>query len=248
MGTLGKMLLLGAGLLTMSTAAAQTGMNERDTSAFDRNENRRMVRQAGTSAQGENTWTFGPKIGLNASSFSNSSAEHRLGPSAGVFFVYSHREHLGINGDLLYSYKGAEQETHSGNTKTKRSTQLSYIEMPVQGMYYFCPESRFRPKVGLGPYAAVLVDGEEQVKTEIDRDGIDPSMESETDVRHYSTFDWGVVATTGFNYELMDDTWLNVDMRYGHGFSDIADRNGAVDIKNRNWAMQVGLGFPLNRK
>ena len=247
MKKLRSMLLLGTGLLALNTAFAQdTGTDARDTSGNNRREQERRVKKSRPNTPGVNTWTFGPKIGMNASSFSNMSADHRLGPAAGVFFVYSHREHFGVTGDLLYSYKGGESEVNNGDVTTKRSTQLSYIELPVQGMYYFRPGMRFRPKVGFGPYAAVLADGEEQVRTEIDRDGMNPSAETETEVRKYQSFDWGVVGTAGFNYELMDDTWLNVDMRYGHGFTDITYENAAEDMKNRNWALQVGLGFPLN--
>lgn len=224
MKTLRSMLLMCAGTLAISTAVAQT-----------------------QSAM-EGSWTIGPKIGLNASSFSSKAADHRLGPAAGITFSYDYNERNGITGDVLYSFKGGEQETKSGSVSTKRSTELSYIEIPVQGMYYFREGMRFRPKLGIGPYAAVLLDADEVVKTEIDRDGPDAGTEDETDVSTYGTFDWGVVGTTGFKCELRDDTWLNVDLRYGHGFSDIADENGEVDIKNRSWALQVGLGLPLNRQ
>lgn len=233
MKTLKTMLLIGAGLVAFNTVSAQNVNDDDD--------------HGGANIQkGENTWTFGPKVGMNISTFSTNSSQHRFGPAAGVFFVYSHREHFGVAGDLLYSYKGSEWETQSGNLVTKRSTQLSYIEMPVQGMYFFCSHSKFRPKVGFGPYMQLLVDGEEQVKVKPTGDA-DPISETEGDIRSYQTFDWGLVGSAGFNWEFMDDTWLNMDVRYGHGFSDVLDQNGMSDVKNRNWAVHMGIGFPLNR-
>lgn len=246
MKTLRSMLLLCAGTLAFSTTIAQN--NDNTVSYPDQRENRRMVRKAEVNANKPGKWIFGPKIGLNASSFSTMPADHRLGPAAGAFVTYNPNENYGIAGDLLLSYKGGEQKMESGNLTMKRNTELGYLEIPVQGMYYFRPGAKFRPKIGLGPYASVLVDSEEVIKTEIDRDGPDPATEDKNDVESYSAFDWGMVGTAGFNYELMGDTWLNVDIRYGHGFSDIAEENGEGDIKNRSWALQVGLGFPLDRE
>lgn len=241
------MLLIGAGLTVFNTADAQT--TETNTGNTNNTGSVRDFEVGNDEARTGAQWTFGPKVGLNSSRFTNLSSEKTTGPSAGVFFVYSTSEHFGFTGDLLYSYKGNEWVTVNEDVTAERSTELRYIEMPMQGMVFFRPGAKFRPKIGLGPYVQVLVDGEEHLMVRtITDENVEVVNETETDVAHYRNVDLGLVASTGFNWEVMDRTWINADVRYGHGFRNVYDDVSIMGVKNRNWAVQLGIGFPISRR
>jgi hypothetical protein len=69
----------------------------------------------------------------------------------------------------------------------------------------------------------------------------------ETAAKEYvKAVDLGVNASAGFNYRLVDRTWLNVDLNYYHGLTDIIEA-AAIDQKNRNVGLNVGVSFGIGK-
>jgi hypothetical protein len=202
------------------------------------------------------TLTMGPKIGINWSDLIGAdSSKVRSGITAGDLFVYSTMGHFGLGVDIMYSVKGAKY-TRITNfaTTTERwdyKLRLNYLEVPIQAIVFLAGDtSRFRPKVAIGPYIGILFNPRQTVEYQRSTDGVSTTVTRNVNVSDlYKTFDLGGVLTVGFNYRLLGRTWLNVDARYGMGFTNIEKEPviGGLNSKARNstFSVLVGLGVPI---
>ena len=150
----------------------------------------------------------------------------------GVAFVYSHNNHVGLGLDLKYSIEGAKKERTDVDFTT--TTRLNYIRIPLKGIYFFRDYgASLRPKISLGPSFGFLVSGKiDNGSTELDAKD------------YYKSFDVGLLASAGFHYNLVTNTWLQFDVSYYHGFSDVlsdAERSN----KNRNIGVNLGVAFGI---
>jgi hypothetical protein len=147
----------------------------------------------------------------------------------GVSAVYSHNNHLGLGVDLKYSIEGGKKEIANVDVKTR----LNYLRIPIKAMYFFRDYgASLRPKVSLGPSFGFLVGGKQEVGSlEFDAKDI------------YNSFDVGLLASAGFHYNLVTNTWLHFDVSYYHGLSDISE--AAETNKNRNIGINLGVAFGI---
>jgi len=180
-------------------------------------------------------FSLGPVIGVNYTSLSDAPGTNSglLGLNAGLALVYSTEEHWGIGMDLKYSGEGMETEQRGMTAKTR----LNYVRLPVKFYYFFNKfGDDFRPKIYVGPSFGLLAGGKTERFTELGT-----FKTNSTDL--YEKFDVGALIGTGFNYRVARGTWLNVDVAYAHGLTNIAKSGKAF---NRNVLASVGLAWGLN--
>jgi len=188
----------------------------------------------GVSILHSQEFSLGPTIGLNNAWIEDAPGETTglLGLNAGLTLVYSAEEHWGIGMDLKYSGEGVTTELRGEKAKT----HLNYVRIPFKITYFFNEFGNdFRPKIYLGPSVGILAGG----KTET----FLPEGTLKSDSKDlYEDVDLGLTFGTGFNYRVAAGTWLNLDLAYGHGFTDIAKTGEAY---NRKLSLDIGLAWGL---
>ncbi len=179
-------------------------------------------------------FSLGPTLGINNAWIDEVPGDNHalLGINAGLTIVYSTEEHWGLGVDLKYSGEGVETKYLGITAKSK----LNYLRIPVKIIYFFNSfENDFRPKVYLGPSFGILAGGETKQFLEIGTRTVDSK-----DL--YEDSDLGLIFGTGFNYRIAPRTWLNVDVAYNHGFTDIAKSGAGY---NRNVNLNLGVAWGL---
>lgn len=185
----------------------------------------------GKQAISQENVSFGPIVGVNFSRLTNHPIynDWKVGNSAGIFINYSGESRLGVNGQLLYSRIGGE----SGNGASKG--HLDYIQVPIMGTYYLNGRGNaLRPKLMAGPYVGFLVKAVNENNVSINPEGA---------ARAYKGVDAGAALGAGLNYSLKNKVWLNADLRYNIGLTNVMAN--ASDVHNRFWGLNVGVSFPL---
>lgn len=186
-----------------------------------------------TTAKAQFNVSLGPVAGFGHSWISG-GGENKYKPSGNFGFqaFYSPTEHLGIEGDVLYSIEGGTKTV--GNVDY--TTRLNYLRIPIKAVYFFNNYGdRFRPKVSLGPSLGLLLGAKNQFGT------------VETDAKSdYKTLDFGVLANAGAHFRLVANTWLTLDLNYYHGLSDVSELQSQTN-KNRNLFLNAGLAFGIAR-
>ncbi|RDB05158.1 porin family protein [Runella aurantiaca] len=177
--------------------------------------------------------SFGPIVGVNFSKLTGNQlySDWKTGSTAGIFINYSGESRFGVNGQLLYSRMGGE----SPNGASKG--HLDYLQIPIMGTYYLNGRgNKFRPKVMLGPYIGFLLKAVNENDVSINPEGA---------TRPYKGVDGGAAMGAGFNYAIGRMVWLNADVRYNLGLTQVM--NTVSDVHNRSWGINVGLSFPLGQ-
>jgi outer membrane protein W len=186
------------------------------------------------AASAQSKLSLGPSAGIGSSWISNSGdSKSKLSGNVGLSLVYSAAEHFGIGLDGKYSFEGGKST--SGNQTT--TADLNYIRVPLKAIYFFGRYgSKVRPKIFVGPSFGFLAGGD----TKVERDNVVLGTIKSKDV--YQSFDFGVTAGAGLNIRLVKNTWLNADVSYLHGISDVIKN---TDLHNRNIGVNIGVNFGL---
>ncbi|GAB4132785.1 MAG: porin family protein [Raineya sp.] len=173
-------------------------------------------------------FSIGPIVGLNIANLSGDIENNsfKVGFAGGAFANYSITNEFGLTGQLLYSQQGANIEF--GNVEDK--IRLDYLQVPVLGAYYF-GKDKFRPKVLLGPQFGFLLSAKDKDGNDFDSNG-----------QIFETSDISIVAGAGFNYNLAPKIWLNADVRYNFGTSNISKISGE-ELRNQHFAVMVGVSI-----
>ncbi|MEO7309186.1 MAG: porin family protein [Chitinophagaceae bacterium] len=168
--------------------------------------------------------------------------EFNPGFKAGLTLTYSINPHWAIGGDLLYSLEGVKVKKTVLATTYTTTAHNDYIRVPLKVSYFFGElGDRMRPKLYLGPSLGFLVASNTRVKTE----NGSTSAETKTETKaNYNKFDLGGMVGAGFNYRVGTATWLNFDLNYTNGFSDITKDDNTFS-SNRNIGVSLGVAFPL---
>ena len=184
-------------------------------------------------AQRARNLSIGPMIGVNVSNLrgdiDNNTA--KAGLVAGGFFNYSIVEHFGISGQVTYSQQGANftEPMYGLGERLK----LNYLNVPLLAVFYFGEGLRpgtVRPKLFLGPHANFLLVAKDKA--------------GQTRTKEFNGVDFGATLGGGLNIALRNQRWVNLDVRYGLGLSDVR-KNDNLDWKNGAFAATVGISFPL---
>jgi outer membrane protein W len=177
--------------------------------------------------------SIGPIVGANFSKLAGNTIynDWKTGATAGIFINYSGENRFGVNGQILYSRIGGE----SPNGASKG--HLDYIQIPIMGTYYLNGRgNKLRPKVMLGPYIGFLAKATNESGVSINPEGVG---------QPYKGIDAGAAMGIGFNYSIGRKIWLNADLRYNLGLTQVM--NVIADVHNRSWGINVGLSFPFGK-
>lgn len=195
------------------------------------------------SAQGQRfaqNVSFGPIVGLGHAWMSGveGDKEFKFAPSAGVTFVYSAGAHWGLGFDAKFSREGVKVK--SPGFGIEGITHANYIRIPVKAMYFFGQlGDKARPKIMAGPTVGFLVGGKQKIQT-----GNDQVLAEGSTKDVLNTFDIGLQGGLGLNLRLTQNTWLNTDVSYYHGFRNV-NKTGDEDWKNRHLALNIGVAFGI---
>jgi hypothetical protein len=181
----------------------------------------------------DKTWSIGPELGVNFAKFGKDAddTDYNTGLILGGFLTYSIRNTHAFTAKVLFSQKGAEDE--SSNTKV----HLNYVEVPVVLRVFFNRDGAVRPNVFVGPSFGFLTGVKGKVG---DGDYEDVPNYEDT----YENFDLGLGFGFGLNVRVANETYFIIDTRYTYGISDIA-KSGA-DVNNQAIAVSAGLSFGLS--
>ncbi|MCY7350227.1 MAG: PorT family protein [Cytophagaceae bacterium] len=188
-------------------------------------------------AQPKRNLSLGPMVGLNVSTITGDAygtASTKTGLAAGIFFNYSIKQTFGVSGQLLYSQLGAN--VSSG--QLSRKFKLDYFQIPLFATFYFgqgLGAGTIRPKLFLGPYVGFLLSAKDQ-------DG-NPIRTPQGNASAINPLDFGVNLGGGLNYALKNQSWINIDVRYGLGILDIG--SGTGELRNGAFSVMTGISFPL---
>lgn len=184
--------------------------------------------------------SFGPIAGVGHSwtSIERGTLDRRFHPyyNLGGKMVYSFVTNWGVSADVIFSGEG---HTIGNDNNNKTVFRANYLRVPIQGIYFFGKYGdKVRPKISIGPSLGFLVGGKLR--------GIsNGNEESEMKATSYlKTLDFGVNVAAGGNVRIAPATWLNLELAYYHGVTDIVENN-LVKGKNRNLGVNVGITFPL---
>lgn len=184
---------------------------------------------------------FGHSI-VSVTGNSQSELNKRFYPSftIGGKFVYSFVSNWGISGGVNFSHEGGRLKgTLGGNDEFDYIYSANYIRVPLQGIYFFGKlGDRLRPKIAAGPSVGFLIGGRSSSE-------ISENPKIKTDTKDlFEPVDLGVTGSAGLNFRIVKDIWLNSDLTYYHGLTDI-NSSGPGSFKNRNLQMIMGVTFPL---
>ena len=185
---------------------------------------------AGNVATAQNL-SFGPMAGLSVSNLSGKEdTRSKTGIVAGGFFNYSSKKWFGVGVQVLYNQLGAKL------TASNDAINLNYLQVPVLLTYYLSGDNSvgsFRPKLFVGPHVNFLLNAKNNKGDDLNTNGA-----------FYKSTDFGVTFGGGFNYALADRIWLNFDVRYGLGLTDVKQAPN-VDVANRALGVNFGVSFPI---
>jgi hypothetical protein len=154
--------------------------------------------------------------------------------SVGVFADAPVSTSLSIQPGLYYTGKGG---SISGSGATLKS-KINYIQLPVN-VVYNVPVSAGKFFFGAGPYAAVGVNGKNEIKG--GGQSISEDIEfGDSANATYKRADFGATGLVGFTFT----NGLLLKANYDLGLSNIsADNTSGENIKNRVVGLSVGFTF-----
>jgi outer membrane protein W len=184
------------------------------------------------------TVSFGPTGGFSHSWISGTTGDGKFNPAwnAGISFVYSTKSHFGIGADVKYSAEGNKTED-LGVTNT---INTNYVRVPLKAIYFFGKQGNtVRPKISAGPTFGFLTNANATTSVE----GTKVKTDITDDVKG---FDFGVNAAAGLNFRVAQRTWLNTELAYYQGLTDIT-KNSNTTSRNGNVGVNVGLLVGLGK-
>ena len=187
------------------------------------------------SAQAFEGFSFGPKTGVNISSFTDAdNTKALLGLTAGAFAEYGLNNWFALSADVLYSRQGVAFKDYSfeGVNYSDKAT-LDYLNVPVLANFYIAKGLAL--KAGLQP--GFLLGAKNISEANGQKETVD--MKDVT-----NSFDLSV--PVGISYSL--NCGLIIDARYNIGVTKLPkedlDNDGYSDgLNSRNGVFTVALGW-----
>ncbi len=182
--------------------------------------------------------SVGPVIGMGNSWVGHMGGDNKFMPAAnlGVGFVYARNQHWGWGGQLLFATEGYNVNYNGYNAMAT----TEYLRLPLSGYYFFGDYKNIvRPKIFLGPEFGLKL-GEQDSR---DYPAGEYMLTQRTG--SFRTLDFGLNGGVGVNVKLMRAMWLNIDMGYYQGLTDvIKDPAGRYNV-NHNLGMNAGVLFGI---
>ncbi len=189
--------------------------------------------------------SIGPTAGFGHSWITNYSDKTKFNATwnAGLSFIYSTKTNFGIGADLKYSAEGIKNEytvegPADGLITVTNTLNANYIRIPFKLIYFLGKYGNaVRPKLYIGPDFGFFVGG----KSVFDYGNV------KYDTKEFiKGFDLGGIVAAGLNFRLAPATWLNTDIAYYNGFTNVSkdDNNN----HNKNLQLNIGLLVSLKKK
>lgn len=185
--------------------------------------------------------SFAPEVGLNLFSQTQKlgslegSPDSKVGFKAGGVVNIPVVAGFYVQPGIFYSTKGFKY--NDGILGSESSTNLGYIEVPVNALYRFDLGNAGGIFVSAGPYAAFAVNG----KTKTTLLGVETKTDVEfgSDATETKRFDYGLNAGVGY-----ETPWgVYVRAQYGLGLANLSNIDDGT-VKNKGF--QFSLGFTLD--
>ena len=184
--------------------------------------------------------SIGPTAGFGHGWLTTSDTENRTKTlfhptyNVGAKLVYSIMSNWGVSADVLFSNEGG---TRGIDNNTKSSLRINYIRVPLQAIYFFGKYGdKIRPKISIGPSFGFLIGATQ-------KDYVNGTKINEESVTNQlNKVDVGLNAAVGANIRLCKSTWLNTDITYYNGFTNLAKIGNS---KQRGIGLNIGVLFPL---
>ncbi len=184
--------------------------------------------------------SFGIKGGVNIANLSLDDIDEndpRTGFTVGaVLDIGIPMFPVGIETGLYYSQQGTTlefTETFEGVTiETDATTKLDYLTIPVLAKVNFGPPGPFSPHILAGPYAAFVLNAEQESSFMGETETVDIKDDVES-------LDFGLTLGLGADFNLMVTT-ISVQGRYSFGLTDVFEDTGS---KNRVISLVAGFTF-----
>ena len=198
-------------------------------------------------------FSLGPNAGVGATWIDN--YDDKMGKThgnVGVSLIYSAIDNFGIGLDVKYSFEGGKREYTTniplagGTFRTIDEASLNYLRLPVKAMFFFGKYgNKLRPKIAVGPSFGFLMGG--KLKSETTNAGGAVTNTTTTEPNDiFEGFDFGLHGAAGINYRLVERVWLQADVVYNHGLSDIVkDNTSNIKLHNRNVGVNIGVNFRM---
>lgn len=177
---------------------------------------------------------FGPKAGIN---FSNvwgedaEGAEIKFGFFGGGWVDYSFNPMLAVQGELLYTMKGAKDEPNDSTTYTM---SLDYLEIPILLKYNLPipnPMMSFSLYGGAGIGILLRAEGKMEIGGDSDTQDMKDDMNS---------MDVGGIIGGTFEFNK-----IIVDARYTMGMMNVPKEVNGVQPEWKNYAISLGVGYRI---
>lgn len=185
--------------------------------------------------------TFGVLAGIDFATLGGSDVQDagsRTGLTIGGFATFHMNHRWGIEPELLFSQKGATEE--SGGDKV--TLKMNYIEIPVLARFDLPTTGQVHPFFLTGPTLSfqTTCDGEESSGGTTVSASCDDINQASPGSLPKKTFDLGATFGAGVVFPAGKKMNLSVGLRYNLGLVDTFDH---ADAKNRTWALVAGLTF-----
>ena len=182
--------------------------------------------------------SLGPAVGMGNSWVGNMGGATKFMPAAniGIGFVYARNQHWGWGGQALFATEGYNVNYNGYNAKATGE----YLRVPLRGYYFFGDyKNVVRPKIFLGPEMGLKLGEQNSFNY--------PAGEYTLTQRtgSFRTLDFGLNGGIGLNVKLMRAMWLNIDMGYYQGLTDVIKDPAAQYNVNHNLGGNVGLLFGI---
>ena len=192
------------------------------------------------------TISFGPTGGFGHSYITNTDGDSKFNPmwNAGASFIYSTHSNFGLGVDVKYSAEGNKVNYSTGvadgSMNATSIVNANYVRVPVKLIYFFSSDkSVVRPTIYVGPSFGFLTGG--QTSTTINNVTVKTPTED-----NIKNFDFGVTAAAGLNFKVAPRTWLNTDVAFYQGLTDITKSNTSTQ-HNANVGVNAGLLIGLGK-
>lgn len=206
------------------------------------------------TAQRAGDMTIGVMAGVNYATVnqdpesSDVSFGYKVGFIGGAFLGYQVNDWFSIEPQALFSQKGAKVNGKGSNSSLEGSVRINYIEVPVLAKFWFpVSGSQMRPFVFAGPEVEFKVSCSAEGAI-LAVTGSEDCDKTDNEINLKST-DFGVTGGAGIQF-MAGGQDVRIDARYTLGLTDINDSSASTDsrtIKNRAFAVTVGLGWPFRR-
>lgn len=171
-----------------------------------------------------NNFTYGAKVGLNATNISNFDAKNKLSFHLGAFAEWKLSDFVGIQPELVYSRQGARDKENGAKIKYR----VNYLNIPILAKLYVLEDL----SVDLGPQFGFALNAKSKLKS-----GGDTHKSKITDI---NTFDFSFAVGASYNF---DDFIFSA--RYNIGLSNMWDKD-KVGENYKNHVFQLSVGYCLN--